>query len=73
MLPREGMLDRAQVGYLVWEKDLSTTASFNIGARLKTPVLPLWLTRCNETIGVLFNPNKELLKTHDAEKRSWLN
>jgi hypothetical protein len=64
-----GIVERGQIGFLLWDKDDATSATFNIGSRLKTPILPLWVTKCNDVIGVLFNPNKELLKTHDAEKK----
>jgi hypothetical protein len=59
-------------GFLVWDKNASATSTYNIGSRLKTPVLPLWVTRCNDVIGILFNPNKDLLRSHNAEKRSFI-
>ena len=45
------------------------TEALNLGSRIKTPSLPLWVTRCNGSFGVLFNPNKDLLRSHNAEKR----
>ncbi len=66
---RVGIEQRCDLGFLLWDKNASRTSAFNIGSRLKTPVLPLWVTRCNDVIGILFNPNKELLRSHNAEKR----
>jgi hypothetical protein len=66
---RVGIEQRCDLGFLLWDKNSSRTSAFNIGSRLKTPVLPLWVTRCNDVIGILFNPNKELLRSHNAEKR----
>ncbi len=47
----------------------SETADFNLGSRLKTPVLPIWITRCNGKVGILFNPNRELMRSYHAENR----
>ena len=69
MQSRVAIVERCQIGLLLWDRDAENSASFNIGARLKTPILPMWVTKCNDVIGILFNPNKELLKTHDAEKK----
>ena len=41
----------------------------NLGSRLKTPVLPIWVTCINDNWGVLFNPNKDLMKSYSAENR----
>ena len=40
-----------------------------IGSRLKTPVLPIWVSCVNGEYGVLFNPNKDLMKSYSAENR----
>lgn len=40
-----------------------------VGSRLKTPMLPVWVTLCNDTYGLLFNPNKELTRDYHAENR----
>ena len=53
----------------MWEKDAEKTAAFNIGSRLKTPSLPMWMTKCNGQMGILFNPNKELMRSYHAENR----
>ena len=42
----------------------------NVGSRLKTPVLPIWVTCVNDNWGVLFNPNRDLMKSYSAENRS---
>ncbi len=41
----------------------------NLGSRLKTPVLPIWVTWCGRSWGVLFNPNRDLMKSYQAENR----
>lgn len=41
-----------------------------VGSRLKTPMFPVWVTLCNDTYGLLFNPNKELTRDYHAENRS---
>lgn len=63
------METRNEIGMLLWEKDEEETAAFNLGSRLKTPVLPIWVTRCNGSIGILFNPNRELMRSYHAENR----
>ncbi|CAB4063628.1 MINDY3_4 [Lepeophtheirus salmonis] len=45
------------------------TALFNVGSRLKTSIYPIWITCCNQQYGILFNPNKELMKSYQAERR----
>ena len=66
---RRGMEVRNEIGFLLWETDEETTADFNLGSRLKTPILPIWITLCNGMFGVLFNPNKELMRSYHAENR----
>ena len=36
---------------------------------MKTPVLPIWVTCINNEWGVLFNPNRDLMKSYSAENR----
>ena len=36
---------------------------------LQTPVIPIWITCVNGNWGVLFNPNRDLMKSHAAENR----
>ena len=63
------MEGRNDLGLLIWDKDEATTAEFSLGSRLKTPVLPIWLTLCNGHIGILFNPNRDLMRSYHAENR----
>jgi len=64
-----GIQGRTDIGFLIWEKDEDITASLNLGSRLKTSFLPIWLTRVNGNWGVLFNPNKDLMKSYSAENK----
>ena len=66
---RVGIVGRSDIGFLIWDKDEDKTATYNIGSRIKTPTYPLWVTKCNDQMGVLFNPNKELMRSHNAENR----
>lgn len=66
--PKTGVLIRAQVGLLVWQRS-DGNRQVAVGSRLKTPSLPIWVTRCNGSYGVLFNPNRELLRDYHAENR----
>ena len=66
---RMGINGRSDVGFLIWDYSDIKTAGYNLGSRLKTPTLPIWIVRCNGKIGVLFNPNKELMKSYHAENR----
>ena len=54
---------------LIWEKNIEATEKLNVGSRYKTPNLPVWVSCVNGHWGVLFNPNKDLLKSHSAENR----
>lgn len=64
-----GVVGRNDIGMLLWEKDQSLTDKWNLGSRLKTPALPMWVTMVNGHYGVLFNPNKELMRSYHAENR----
>ena len=64
-----GITSRNDIGFLFWDTDEGTTQEANVGSRLKTPVLPIWVTCINENWGVLFNPNKDLMKSYSAENR----
>ena len=66
---RWGMIGRNDVGFLIFEHSDLRTQALNIGSRLKTPSLPIWVTKCNDQVGVLFNPNRELMRSHHAENR----
>ena len=69
---RWGMIGRNDIGFLIFEHTDLRTQALNIGSRLKTPSLPIWVTKCNDQVGVLFNPNRELMRSHHAENRYWL-
>ena len=66
---RHGVIQRNDIGFLIYDKDDLRTAQHNLGSRLKTPLLPIWITKCNEQVGVLFNPNRELMRSYHAENR----
>lgn len=66
---KTGIIDRNDIGLLIWDKTLEETAKLNVGSRYKTPNLPVWVSCVNGNWGVLFNPNKDLLKSHSAENR----
>ena len=66
---RQGVSDRNFIGYLLWDRTLDRTMNQNIGSRLKTPHLPIWVTNVNHQWGVLFNPKLDLMKSHAAENR----
>jgi len=64
-----GIISRNEIGLLMWDTDEVTTEKINLGSRLKTPVIPIWITCVNGNWGVLFNPNRDLMKSHAAENR----
>ena len=82
---RVGITERHNIGFLIWEGSASRTEELGLGSRLKTPLLPVWVTCVvtspfNSTVcvtvpfqnnkwGVLFNPRPDLMKTHSAENR----
>ena len=43
--------------------------SLKVGVFLKTPVLPMWLTRCEGQMGLLFNPIKDIFRNRAAENK----
>jgi len=45
------------------------TLPLNLGSRLKTPIVPVWLVICSEQSGVLFSDDKGLLRDYQAENR----
>ena len=64
-----GITGRNDIGFLLWDRDEKMTEEAGLGSRLKTPVLPIWITCVNGSWGVLFNPNKDLMKSYAAENR----
>ncbi|XP_071530558.1 inactive ubiquitin carboxyl-terminal hydrolase MINDY-4B-like [Panulirus ornatus] len=67
-VPKTGTLTRAEVGLLVWKRK-EDSEEVKVGSRLKTPTFPIWVTRFNDSYGVLFNPNKDLIRDYHAENR----
>ncbi|KAK3850658.1 hypothetical protein Pcinc_042648 [Petrolisthes cinctipes] len=68
-IPKTGILVRSEIGLLVWNRQESDENRTKVGSRLKTPTLPIWVTRCNDSYGVLFNPNRDLIRDYHAENR----
>ena len=64
-----GITGRNDIGFLFWMNNELDTMDYNLGSRPKTPVLPIWVTCINDEWGVLFNPNKDLMKSYSAENR----
>ena len=64
-----GVLGRNEIGFLVWSNNKEETSELGLGSRLKTPVTPIWVTCVNGSWGVLFNPNRDLMKSYSAENR----
>ena len=63
-----GITTRNEIGMLVWLGE-EATDELNIGSRVKTPVLPIWVTCIHDQWGVLFNPNRDLMKSYSSENR----
>uniref|UniRef100_T1IVG0 DM10 domain-containing protein n=1 Tax=Strigamia maritima TaxID=126957 RepID=T1IVG0_STRMM len=61
-----GIENRSELGLLLGSTNQD---SAQIGSRLKTPSLPIWITCVNSHYGILFNPNKDLIRDYHAEKR----
>lgn len=68
-MERVGVIGRNEIGFLLWHKDQARTSKWQLGSRLKTPILPMWVTKVNGNYGVLFNPNRELMRSYHAENR----
>lgn len=60
---------RSPLGLLVWMGNEEKTAAMNLGSRLKTPTVPIWLVICGEQSGVVFAEDKGLLRDYQAENR----
>ncbi|XP_064112327.1 inactive ubiquitin carboxyl-terminal hydrolase MINDY-4B-like [Macrobrachium nipponense] len=64
---KTGILSRCEIGLLVGPS--ADGDDSEVGSRLKTPSLPLWVTRCNgHSYGIIFSPNRELIRNYHAEK-----
>ena len=66
-----GVLIRSPIGFLVYMGNEEKTASLNLGSRLKTPIVPIWIVIASEQSGVLFGDDKELLRDYQGENRSF--
>ena len=62
-------MNRNEFGFFYWNSDNKKMAAIDLGSRYKTPILPIWLTCIQDSWGVLFNPNKDLMKSYAAENR----
>ncbi|KAG1653521.1 Inactive ubiquitin carboxyl-terminal hydrolase MINDY-4B [Nymphon striatum] len=60
-----GIISRSEFGFLIWCNDNAVVRE--LGSRLKTPFLPIWITCCNDQYGILFNHNIDLVRDHKAE------
>ncbi|XP_045615562.1 inactive ubiquitin carboxyl-terminal hydrolase MINDY-4B-like [Procambarus clarkii] len=66
--PKTGILIRAEIGLLVWRRPEGNSQEV-VGSRLKTPSFPIWVTRCNDSYGILFYTSRDLLRDYHAENR----
>lgn len=64
-----GVLIRSPIGLLIWMGNEEKTSAYNVGSRLKTPTVPIWLAIASEQSGVLFSDDKGLLRDYQAENR----
>ena len=64
-----GIVSRNEFGFLYWDSDNKKMEAINLGSRYRTPILPIWVTVIQDSWGVLFNPNKDLMKSYSAENR----
>ena len=64
-----GIINRNDIGFISWDPDSNFMVNLNLGSRLKTPILPIWVSCIKGNWGVLFNPNKDLMKSYSAENR----
>ncbi|XP_008067950.1 inactive ubiquitin carboxyl-terminal hydrolase MINDY-4B [Carlito syrichta] len=64
-----GVLARSDIGYLQWGKDASEDDRLSqVGSRLKTPKLPVWLCSINGHHSILFCTNRQLLSDWKMER-----
>ncbi|XP_019604379.2 inactive ubiquitin carboxyl-terminal hydrolase MINDY-4B [Rhinolophus sinicus] len=63
-----GVRARSGIGYLQWGKDTSQDDGLSqVGSRLKTPKLPIWLCNISGNYSVLFSTNRQLLSDWKME------
>ena len=64
-----GVPDSNDVGLLVWSADENINKTLRVGSRLKNPTLPIWVTCVNDSWGVLFSNNMDIMKFQSFEHR----
>ncbi|XP_064639647.1 inactive ubiquitin carboxyl-terminal hydrolase MINDY-4B-like isoform X2 [Lineus longissimus] len=67
--PLVGILNRSDVGYLLWDKTELDEMRTQVGSMLKTPKLPIWITNVNGHFGLLFSTNPDLISDWRVEHR----
>jgi len=63
---RKGFVGRSEFGMLLSKENPLFKL---LGVYMKTPILPIWLTKCEGQMGLIFNPNKDLLKSKGMENK----
>ncbi|XP_031695136.1 inactive ubiquitin carboxyl-terminal hydrolase MINDY-4B [Anarrhichthys ocellatus] len=60
--PLQGVLSRADVGYLLWNREQMERGRLpQVGSMLRTPRFPVWICCINSSFSVLFSLNCSLL------------
>lgn len=65
-----GVPERNEVGLLAWCADENINKTLRVGSRLKNPPHPIWVTCVNDSWGVLFSNNMDIMKFQSFEHRS---
>ncbi|XP_070213314.1 inactive ubiquitin carboxyl-terminal hydrolase MINDY-4B-like [Littorina saxatilis] len=68
-VPSKGVKERANVGFLFWDKGEDPDRRTEVGSMLKTPKTPIWLTKVNHMYGLLFSTNLDLISDWRIENR----
>ena len=63
---RKGITGRNDIGLLLSSE---TPQYKTLGVYMKTPLLPIWVTKCDEQLGIIFNPNSNLMKSRGMENK----
>lgn len=63
-----GISARSETGLLILNSN-NDLLEKQIGSRLKTPFLPIWVTCSDDQYGILFSSSKELIRNYRAERR----
>ncbi|XP_076454323.1 inactive ubiquitin carboxyl-terminal hydrolase MINDY-4B-like isoform X2 [Babylonia areolata] len=67
--PMKGVKERANIGFLYWDKGEDPDNRTEVGSMLKTPKTPIWLTKVNHMYGLLFSTNIDLVSDWRIENR----